>query len=361
MDPAALLRSRLTAQRIVGSDCRRPADAVRRLLAVQAQDRGQALWAVGSRVPGAAEADVAGALDAGAVVRTWPMRGTLHAVAAEDVRWLVGLLAPRAVAKAAGRFRQLGLDADQLARADEVVRAELSGGGAATRAQLYATFDRAGLAPEGQRGIHLLGRLAQDLVLCLGPLRERQPTFVLLDDWVPAERDDRPDDPVAELARRYVAGHGPATAHDLAWWSGLPVTQAREALRRASGLTEVAGEGAAWFCAADAPPPAPAGGAALLAAFDEFLLGFRDRSAALPDIHAALVQPGSNGVFRPIVVLDGQVVGTWRRAGRDRTALELELWRPPTPGERSALAAAAERYAAFLGAASALSVTVAGR
>jgi Winged helix DNA-binding domain len=340
MDPETVARRRLTAQQLVGSACRSPVDVVRSLLAVQAQER---------------------ALDDGELVRTWPMRGTLHAVAVADVRWLVGLLAPRAVAKAAGRFRQLGLEEDQLRRARDVVVAELSGGRAATRAELYAAFDRAGLAPEGQRGIHLLGRLAHELLVCLGPQRGRQPTFVLLDDWVPVRRDERPADPPAELARRYVTGHGPATAHDLAWWSGLPVTQARDALRRAVGLVEHPLDGGPVWCVAGAPPAAPPGGALLLAGFDEYLLGFRDRSAALAAEDAPSVHPGANGVFRPVVILDGRVAGTWGRSGRDRTGIRATLWRPVSTGERAALEAAAARYGAFLGHPVQLSVAAGDR
>ncbi len=208
------------------------ADTVRGLLALQAQDLRQAEWAVGSRVPGSTPADVWAAFDAGEVVRSWPARGTLFAIAPDDLRLLLSLTAQRQQRTADPRHRQLGLTEDDVARATAVVRAELAGGGAMTRPELAAAWTAAGLDATGQRCPHLYGRLAHRGVLCLGPARGAtaggpQQAFVLLDEWAPGPAPvDRPA-AVAELVRRYLAGHGPASERDLAWWSGLTLTEVR--------------------------------------------------------------------------------------------------------------------------------------
>jgi len=156
-----------------------PADLVRWMGAVQAQDYMGSLWGVGLRLHGASEADVEASIAAGAIVRTWPMRGTLHYVPAEDARWMLRLLAPRVVAGAAGRYRQLGLDAAAFARSRTVLTRALRGGRRLTRGAAYETLARGGVSTEGERGIHILGRLAQEAVLCVGPRDGRQQTFAL--------------------------------------------------------------------------------------------------------------------------------------------------------------------------------------
>lgn len=190
--------------------------------AVHAQDYRGALWGVGQRVAGATEADVERALAERSIVRTWPMRGTLHFVAPDDVRWMLRLLAPRAIARAAGRHRQLGLDAATFAQSRDRLTAVLAGGNQLTRDAIYAELDRSGISTAGQRGIHILAQLAMEGVICFGARRSKQQTFALLDEWVPSSRMLEGDEALAELAARYFASHGPATLADFAWWSGLP-------------------------------------------------------------------------------------------------------------------------------------------
>lgn len=317
------------------------ADTVRGLLALQAQDLRQAEWAVGSRVPGSTPADVWAAFDAGEVVRSWPARGTLFAIAPDDLRLLLSLTAQRQQRTADPRHRQLGLTEDDVARATAVVRAELAGGGAMTRPELAAAWTAAGLDATGQRCPHLYGRLAHRGVLCLGPARGAtaggpQQAFVLLDEWAPGPAPvDRPA-AVAELVRRYLAGHGPASERDLAWWSGLTLTEVRAGFAAVRDeLTQLqCGDRVLWTLGD--PPPAEPDGVRALAGFDELLLGHTDRSPVVaPDRFHAVV-PGGNGVFLPILVEDGEVVGTWKRG---RGGAETALFRA-VPGAAGAAAAA---------------------
>ena len=181
-----IARQRLANQQIADPTLTRPADVVAWLGAMQAQDYLGALWAIGLRLPGAREATVEQALADRSIVRTWPMRGTLHFVAAADARWMLALLAPRTMAQAAGRFRQLGLDDDAFALSRDACIAALQGGRQLTRAALYQVVEAAHVSTAGQRGIHILWRLAHEQLICFGARAGKQQTFALLDEWAPA-------------------------------------------------------------------------------------------------------------------------------------------------------------------------------
>ncbi|GHE13917.1 winged helix DNA-binding domain-containing protein [Klenkia taihuensis] len=340
VDVVAVRRMRLAALGLTRPRGAVPA-AVRGLLALQAQDLRQAEWAIGSRVPGSTPADVWAAFDTAAVVRSWPVRGTLFALAPDDLRLLLSLTAERQQRTAEPRHRQLGLAEEHVALAADVARAELAGGGALTRPELAACWTAAGLDVTGQRAPHLYGRLAHRGLLCLGPARGAtaggpQQAFVLLDEWAPGEPPADRAGAVTELVRRYLAGHGPASERDLAWWSGLTLTEVRAGFAAVRDeLTELhCGDRVLWTLGE--PPPAAPDGTRALAGFDELVLGHTDRSLVLPEAHRDAVVPGGNGVFLPVLVEDGEVVGTWKRG---RGGAETTSFRP-VPGAAEAVDAA---------------------
>jgi hypothetical protein len=322
---------RLVAQRIAGPPVRDPAAAVRLLGAVQGQDYAGALSSVALRTQQRSRAEVEAAMDRGEVVRSWPMRGTLHLVAAEDLDWLVRLCAGRVDAAAGKRHAELGLGPADLERAGELAVAALDGGRRLSRAELLAAFDAGGVATPGQRGYHLLGHLARTGLLCLGPTDGGQQLFVLAREWIRARRELDGEQALAELALRFVLGHGPATAADLARWSGLTLTAARAGLAAVRDRLAVLTLDGVEHLLDPAVPDllaqvrAQARGVFLLPGFDEFVLGYADRSAVLDPAFADRIAPGGNGVFRPSVVQDGRIAGTWRRVGRGRAAgVEVE-------------------------------------
>ncbi len=350
MKRAELVAHRLAAQRVSATSFARPAEVVAWLGAVQAQDYLGALWAVGLRLAEAREADVEAALADRSVVRTWPMRGTLHFVASADARWLVELLAPRMVARAAKRLRDLGVDAETLARARRILAKRLAGR-PVPRPAVYAALDAGGVATTGQRGIHILWSLAQEAFLCFGPREGKQQTFVLFEEWLPGARSRPRDEAFAELAARYFAGHGPATLADFAWWSGLGRGEAERAIAGAGGRLEAATyDGRAhWFV----PPPVPARPRArgyLLPAFDEFVVAYADRTAVLAPEFATRLN-GGGGLLNPIAVVDGRVVATWKRTlARRAVTLRPAPFAPLSPAAARAVSGAFTRYAEFLGA-----------
>lgn len=338
---------RLLGQRVAGARFEDATRAVTSLGAVQAQDYLGSLWAIGLRTRGATEADVERAVAERAIVRTWPMRGTLHFVPAADVRWMLKLAAPRAISAAAARHRELGLDEAAFARSRDLLGRALRGGRRLTRDGAYQVLRSGRVSPAGQRGIHVLQRLAQEGFLCFAAREGRQQTFALLDEWLPQGRTLARDEALAELATRYFTGHGPATIQDFAWWSGLAAADAREGLELARPrLARDVADGQVYWRSRTAARPRAGSAAALLPAFDELLVGYRDRSATLDPRFADRV----GRLLSPTVVVRGRVVGTWTRAFRgDAVVVRARFFGPAGAAAARTLAAIAGEYGRFLG------------
>lgn len=323
------------------------------MLALQGQDLPGAKWSVGIRVAGATEAAVDAAFDAGTIVRSWPMRGTLHVVAADDLGWLLGLTSERALASAASRRAALGITDRDVQRAREVALQTLGGRRTLGRTALLAALESGGVATTGQRGYHLLWYLAQTGTLVLGASDGRGQAFALLEDWVPAGRSLERAEALGELVTRYVRSHGPVTVADMARWAGLTISDVRRGLAVAGAdVTSIAIDGTAYHVAPELleADPQGSGDVLLLPGFDEYLLGYGDRSGALAPEHAELVVPGANGMFRATIVVDGEVLGTWSRTIRSReVAVVASAFPGVERGRLTGVGAAAERYGAFLG------------
>jgi hypothetical protein len=345
----ALLR--LVAQRLAGPPDQDPAAAVRRLLAVQGQDYPGALTSVALRTGDRSRAAVEAALDAGRVVRSWPMRGTLHLVPAEDLGWLLTLCGPRVLAGAQTRRARLGLDLGTAERTREVATAALTGGRRLSRADLLRTLSDAGIDVSGQRGYHLLWYAAQTGTLCLGPPEGGEQLFVLTDEWIRSPRRLEGEEALRELALRFFRGHGPATVADLARWAGLTLTAVRTGVALArdelepldvDGVEHLMDPGTPELLATYRDE---ACGVLLLPGFDELVLGYADRSCTLEPEFADRIVPGGNGMFRATVVAGGRIVGTWRWAGsgaRRRVVAE-----PFTAFDEALTAAIGQRAAAL--------------
>jgi hypothetical protein len=267
---------------------------------------------------------------------------------------MLGLLTPRVVARSAGRYRQLELDERTFARSRDVLTRALRGGKRLTRNALYGELEAARIPTGGQRGIHILSRLAQDGLICFAAREGRQHTFALLEEWVPAARSLKRDDALAELARRYFESHGPATLQDFVWWSGLKTTDARAGLEAAEPnlLREVVDGRTYWLpSSADDSESESKGGppyALLLPVYDEYTVAYRDRSAVLSPSEAGRA---GNGIFRHVIVIDGRVAGTWGRALRkDSVVITPSPFVKLRRAEARAVASAADRYGEFLGA-----------
>ena len=364
MTSAEIAALRLQHQRIVAAHLERPEQVVQWMGAMQAQDYQQALWAVALRTKAATRADVEQAITDRQIVLSWPMRGTIHVVAAADLRWLLELCASRKLASDGLRMRQLELDDRLLGRCAEAFSIALEGGRVLTRSAMLGLMHSLGIDPSGQRGYHVLWRLAQTGLLCFGPKEGKEQTFTLLEEWIPQQPHRPREESLNQLARRYVASHGPATAQDFAGWTGLTLTEARiglESIR--ADVTTFTRDGREFWWSEEmlepinqsAPTP-PSARAVLLPGFDEYLLGYKDRRDVLTPEHAARVVPGANGVFLPMIVVndDGvahaQVIGTWQRTMK-KTGVAITLQPFSEIGElEERVQGALERYCAFVGA-----------
>jgi len=343
---------RLVCQQIAQPPLAQPGEVVAWLGAVQAQDYLGALWAVGLRTPGATEQTIEQALAEKTIVRTWPMRGTIHFVAAADVRWMLELLAPRVVQRTRSRRAELGLDEQVIANSAKVIAGALQGGKQLTRNAIYEVLEQAKIATASSRGLHILGRLAHDRLICYGARSGKQPTFALLDEWVPHAKSLPHDQALATLAQRYFTGHAPATVQDFMWWSGLTTKEAKAALAAIEGqLNHTSIDGQEYYFAKDLPEDsADLRDAFLLPPFDEFLVAYRDRSAALDPQYNNLIVPGGNGIFNPIIVIGGRVVGTWKRVFKnDSVLMTFSPFTDFSKTQVNAIAATAERYGQFVG------------
>jgi hypothetical protein len=336
------------------------AHAVRTAAGVQAQDLGASRLAVRARTHGLDQNAVVRACDVDrTVVRTSLMRGTIHAVAAEDVRWLVALLGPALRAGDRRRRKELGLDDETCSRALKAIPSVLAGG-PLTRADLVSGLAAEGVPIEasGQAPAHLVFYAAASGLICRGPDRGAESTCVLLDEWIPSgPAGPEGDEARLELARRYLAAFSPATAEDFAAWSGLPVGSARKAMTAlADEVDHVSVAGTPMLLPGDTLVGDTGAGQGiwrLLPAFDTYLLGYRSRELALDKAFARRIHAGG-GWIHPSVVRDGQVMGTWRlRRTGGRTAVAVELFpgrgRAAADPPAQALAAEVVDLGRFLG------------
>ena len=303
------LPERLTAQALAGEPLRSAEQVAERLLAVQGQDPRGARLAVRARTTGVTAADVDRALtEERSLLITWLNRGTLHLVRSEDYRWLHALTTPPLMTSSARRLRQEGVDEDDAKRGVRTIEKALVDEGPQTRLQLRERLERAGVPVEGQALVHLLFLATLRGIAVRGPMVGKQHAYVLVRDWIGEPRPVDRERALAELARRYLAGHGPASDRDLARWAGLPLGEARAGLAAIGSELEDAGEGAVRL-RGRRPDRSTMPRPRLLGPFDPTLLGWSSREEIVGD-HAPRIVSG--GVFRPFALVGGRAVATWR-------------------------------------------------
>jgi hypothetical protein len=345
------LAQRLAAQLLSGPPAEDTVQVAGHLLAVQAQDQRGARLAVRarSRVRSAADVDDALTRDRSVVV-TWLNRGTLHLVRTEDYWWLHPLTTPQLFTGNARRLAQEGVPPADAERGVAVIERSLTAEGPLTRAQLAERIARAGVRTQGQAIVHLLVLASLRGIAVRGPVTGREHAYALVRDWLGGPHGPRGapafdrDLALAELAARYLAGHGPATERDLAKWAGLPLGDARRGLAAIAGRLADRDDGMADLAGrhdpggGDPPPPPPR----LLGAYDPVLLGWTSRDPIVGP-HGKLV--ANNGLFRPFAMVAGRAVGTWSMPGGK---VALTPFAPLPEAAAAALAADAAEVERFL-------------
>jgi hypothetical protein len=347
-----IAHQRLHNQLITQRTFEKTADVVRWLGAVQSQDYAAAKWALGLRVQNSTDEIIEQAFADGAILRTHVMRPTWHFVSPADICWLLALTAPRVNAGNASWYRRLELDDALFMRSNAVLAKALQGGKQLTRAELMSVLQRAGIATDDlQRFTYIIMRAELDGIVCSGSRRGKQFTYALLGERAPQARTLDRDEALAELAGRYFTSHGPATLQDFVWWSGLTAADARAGLEMVTShlMHEVIDGQTYWFSTSASPAKDLSQMVYLLPNYDEYVVGYTDRSAIFDAEHMHKLDARGNVLFQHTIVLDGRVVGTWKRTlKKEAVILTPSLFTPLNEAETRALAASAERYGAFL-------------
>lgn len=347
-----LAAHRLISQQLARQAFERPQDVVAYFGALQAQDYTAAKWAVSQRTIGAADSDVEQAYTDGSILRTHLMRPTWHFVAPADIRWILALTAGRVKAGSAARCRELGLDDETFSRSGAAIARALEDGRECTRAEIVEILEQAGINTEGQRIAYLLMFAELDGLICSGARRGKQITYALLDSRAPQANPFTREEALAELARRYFTAHGPASLKDFVWWSGLTAADAKAGIEMARPhLQRIDVDSAKyWFGEPAHPSQAPSEDARILSAYDEFTVGYTDRSHLHDPLYADTLNARESHILSYVMVSGSQIIGHWKRTfERGSVAITWMPLRPLSAAEEAAFAVQARRYAAFLG------------
>jgi hypothetical protein len=335
------------------------AQIVKAVCGIQAQDVFVATLAVRTRSVGLVVTGVEQArVHDRSIVRTWGPRGTLHLLASDDIGWLLPLLGPVFVAGDRRRREELGLSEELCVRGMRIIRSILANEGSLTRAEIVERLATNGIHLEGQARPHLLARAALEGLICLGPDRGAEPTYVLLNDWIDQKHTGHSlseDEAYTELTRRYLSAYGPATPGDQAAWSGLPLSKTRAAWQRIEGeLLEVETAGSpVWLLKKYKnwldELPADISIVRLLPRFDIYLLGYQKRDLAVPAQYSKRINAGG-GIVHPTVLVDGRAVGTWKsKRVKNHLVVMVEPFEQLAPEMNEGLEAEVEDIGRFLG------------
>jgi hypothetical protein len=342
---------RLHNQQIASTNFTTVKELVGWMGAMQAQDYNQAKWAIGSRLPHLTEEQIESAFNQGEIIRTHLMRPTWHFVSADDINWLLELTAKQIKSTTKSRHRDLGLTENDLKKSKEVFVKSLEGNRSLTREELGEQLNRAGINTFEQRLPHILMDAEIDGIICSGGIQGKKQTYALLAERVPEKQTFTKDEALALLAKKYFTSHGPATLADFVWWSGLPITDARKAIEmnKVNLISETIGADTYWFSdSTNVPTPLP-DSVYLLPAFDEYLISYKNRSAAITaDHHTKAIS--NNGIFWPVIVVNGQISGLWKRTiKKDMVLIELDHFRPHNKKEIGLIEKATESFGHYSG------------
>jgi hypothetical protein len=345
--------TRLANQQIAGSAFTKVNELIRHMGAIQAQDYAMAKWAIGKRLPHATDDSVEAAIAKGEILRIHLLRPTWHLVAADDIHWLLALTAPNIAASMRSRHNDLGLTMPVIMKCNRIIEKALATRGALTRDEIAHLLMNKGIpTTDNNRLSHILLCAELEGLVCSGPRRGTALTYALLAERVPVRATLTREEALAETARRYFTSRGPATIGDFVWWSGLHVGEAKRAVElvRRSLTSEVVGPSTYWCGDSDVHTKDGGRGVHLLPAFDEYLIAYKDRSAVLPKAHQQRTV-SSNGIFRPIVVVDGEVAGLWRRTTVNRDLIvQVDLFnKKAVPRAMRAIERECKMLAGYLG------------
>jgi hypothetical protein len=347
-----IISHRLHNQLLSQTEFTQPGEVVSWLGAVQSQDYAGAKWALAQRTNGLSDAAIDQSFAKGEILRTHILRPTWHFVTPEDIRWMLMLTGPRVHAANAFMYRQLELDKGILKKSNATLEKELRDGKPLTRTELASAFQKAGILTSGLRVGYFLMYAELEALICSGPRRGKQFTYALLEERAPNARKLSYDEALAELTQRYFSTRGPATLQDFTWWSGLTMADAKKGIEMVKSrfVAEEIGGKMYWYDPSVSPVKEKSPAAHLLPNYDEYFIGFKDRSAIGETIRPFNLDANNPAFIANIIIIGGQIVGGWRRAlKKDAVIVQLNLITNLTKAENQALRVAMEQYSKFLG------------
>lgn len=318
---------------------------------MQAQDYAMSKWAVGIRLPSAAEKTIEAAIHKGEILRTHLLRPTWHLVTAEDIYWMLALSAPKLKGLVKARHKETGLTPAVLKKTNSIIEKALTKHGHLTRNELLQEFKKVKIPVENNRSSHIFFWAEMEGLICSGQLKDKEPTYTLLQEWVPKKKELAKEEAIALLAQKYFNSHGPATLSDFVWWSGLTITAARQALEAIKDQLQeekIAGQ-SYWLPASVAVTPKKQNSVYLLPAYDEYIISYKDRTAIFPkELHKTAIS--NNGYFRPVIVVNGQVTGIWKRSQqKGKLLIEAQFFKAVPKAIQPLVTKAGKAYGDFLG------------
>jgi hypothetical protein len=352
MTNAEIIRYRLFNQQIAETKFKEPKQIVEWMVAMQAQEYAMSKWAIGLRLPGSTDDMVEKAFTDGEILRTHLMRPTWHFVTPEDIRWLLKLTAPRVEAASAFMFRQLELDNKIFKRSNDIIAKTLEGGKQLTRTELQAALKQKKIIADRFRLSYLMMKAELDGIICSGARRGKQFTYSLLNERVPPSKPLTKKEALAELTTRYFTSRGPATVKDFATWSGLSVTEAREgvAMLPSGFIHEIINGQDYIFKPASITTSGKIQTNFLMPDYDEYGMGYKDRSAIFNTTVDLSRFKGENPIFNRMIILDGKIAGTWKRVIKNnKVVIETVPFSPLPKIKHQELSKAIKKYCLFVG------------
>ncbi len=345
-----IAKIRLASQQIAGTKLKTAKDIVNWMGAMQAQDFNMAKWAIGVRLPGSTEKIIEDAINKGEIIRTHLLRPTWHFVSPEDIYWMIDLTAPQIKSAIKSRNKELELTEEVFKKTYKIIERALSNSNHLTREELIVELKKSKIETGDNRASHIFLRSEIDKLICSGAAKGNKQTYTLFENKVTETKTLKRDEAITKLAGKYFASHSPATLEDFVWWSGLTVKDSKLALEtiKSNFVSETIGKQIFWFTNPFFIPKLAKDSVYVLPAFDEFIISYKDRTASLPfENHKNTVS--NNGIFRPVIVINGQVSGIWKRTiKKNEVIVEIELFNLNNRAKKKLMDEALEKFGQFL-------------
>ncbi len=349
MDNTTISILRLANQQLLDNSFKTPKNIVSWMGAMQAQDYNMAKWAIGIRLNGFTEKMVEDAFNKGEILRTHVLRPTWHFIAPEDIRWMLELTASKIKSSTKSRDLHLEITESLYTQSNLILEKALEGNNHLTRDELAVIYEKNNIQVNSSRMVHFMMRAELDRVICSGALQGKKHTYALMDERVPKMQPLHKDEMLAKLARRYFTSHGPATLQDFVWWSGLSVTDARHGLEQVKTefISEKTDSKIYWMSQPIRKMMPDSDLIHLLPAFDEYIIAYTDRKAVISsENHSKAIS--SNGIFRPIIIKNGQVIGIWKKSASKTKQVLPDYFEHPDKSIKDLIEKASKLFTDFL-------------